>query len=149
MQNDKPAPVRKTPRIVLLEDEPALSRLFCNLIEDWFQHTHLLKFESGDEALKELSGSQPDLLILDCKHPGVSGSEILQRLIPAQPRFPILLTSQLFEPHLQLYADQGLTFKFLPKPFHIREFWKALNELVGPSDHAEIQGMVEAEAKKN
>jgi DNA-binding response OmpR family regulator len=36
-----------------------------------------------------------------------------------------------------------LTLSYLPKPFHIREFWAALNELVGPSDYPEMQALVE------
>jgi len=30
----------------------------------------------------------------------------------------------------------------LPKPFHIREFWAAMNELVGPSDFPDMRALV-------
>jgi len=133
---------RKRPRIVLLEDEPALSRLFEDCLHEWFEKLELLKFENGDEAWQELSREEPDLLMLDCEHPGLTGHQILELLIKAHSRFAILLTSDLFDQHLKLYSAQGLKFAFLPKPFTFLEFWGALNELVGPSDHAEIQALV-------
>jgi len=145
--NHKPLPAKKIPRIVLLEDEPALSSLFEDCLHEWFQKIELLKFANGEEALKELSRTEPDLLILDWVHPGLTGDEILQQLVVDQPKFPFLLTSEFFERHLQLFSDHGLKLGFLPKPFGILEFWAALNQLVGPSDHPEMQALLKTEAE--
>ena len=142
MINNAPLPARKIPRVVLLEDERVLSSLIEHCLQDWFERIDLVKFGSGDEAWLELTRSKPDLLILDWKHPGLTGHEILQRLAVDQARVPILLTSEFFEEHLQLFSDRGLKLGFLPKPFHIREFWAALNELVGPSDYPQMQALV-------
>ena len=147
MINDAILPERKTPRIVLLEDEGALSRLFEHCLHEWFEKIELVKFESGDEAWKEMSRQTPDLLILDWAHPGLTGHEILQKLALDQAKFPILLTSEFFEKHLQLFSDHGLRFGFLPKPFTIREFWAALNQLVGSSDHPELQALLKTEVE--
>ena len=142
MQNNKPVSLKKTPRIVLVEDERVLSRLLEECIHEWYVKVDLLKFESGDEAWKELSLKAPDLLILDWSHPGLTGHEILQRLALNLARFPILLTSEYFAEHLQWFCDHGLRLGFLPKPFGIREFWAALNQLLGRSDHPEMQALV-------
>ena len=136
---------RKIPRIVLLEDEKSLCRLIEHCFHDWFEKIELVEFENGDEAWQELSQLKPDLLIMDWKHPGLTGHEMLKLLARDQASFPILLTSDFFEEHLQLFSNQGLKITYLPKPFHIREFWAAMNELVGPSDYPDMQALVETQ----
>ncbi len=130
---------------MLLENEQALSQLFELCLQEWFEKIELVKFANGEEAWRELSRTQPDLLILDWAHPGMTGDEILKQLALNQARFPILLTSEFFEEHLQLFSGYGLKLGFLPKPFGIREFWAALDQLVGPSDHPEIQALVKSQ----
>jgi CheY-like chemotaxis protein len=124
----------KKPRIVLLEDEPLLVKLFEFCISEWFQETDLLKFKNGDDAWQQLSQTEPDLLIMDGSHPGLDGLAIMDRLAEKKAGFPVLLTSDFFEEHLGSYAERGLKTAFLPKPFGVKQFWNALNELVGPSD---------------
>ena len=130
-------------RVALLEDQRVLARLIEHCLRDWFKKIELVKFENGDEAWQELSQTQPDLLILDWKHPGLTGGEIVQKLALLPATFPLVLTSDLFEEHVQQFSEQGLVFRFLPKPFHILEFWAVLNDLVGPSDYPEMQVLVE------
>lgn len=100
-------------RIVLLEDDKPLSRLIEHCLHDWFAQAELVTFKSGDEAWQELARSKPDLLILDWKHPGLTGLELLRRLALAKAAFPILLTSIYFAENVQLFSDQGLKLKFL------------------------------------
>jgi len=131
------SPAKITPRIVILEDEKLLVQLFEFCLHEWFAKFELLKFRSGDSAWEELSRTKPSLLIMDSAHPGLSGSDILARLAASQAGFPILLTSEFFEEHLQIFVDHGLKLGYLPKPFSIQEFWDALHKLVGPSDFPE------------
>ncbi len=133
---------RKIPRIVLLEDEKALSRLFEECLHDWFEKIEVVALENGEETWKELARAAPDLLILDWSHPGLTGHEIVRQLALSQAKFPILLTSEFFQDNLHLFTDRGLKLGFLPKPFGVREFWAALNQLVGPSDRPEMQALV-------
>jgi DNA-binding response OmpR family regulator len=145
MMNTEALATRKIPRIVFLEDERSLCRLIEHCLQDWFEKIELVEFGSGDEAWQELTRNKPDLLIMDWKHPGLTGHEVLKLLALDQATFPVLLTSEFFEEHLQLFSDQGLTLRYLPKPFHIREFWAAVNELIGPSDYPDMQALVETQ----
>jgi DNA-binding response OmpR family regulator len=143
--NNEVLPAKKTPRIVLLEDERVFSQLFGDLIHDWFEKIELVKFENGVEAWKELARTKPDLLILDWVNPGLTGHEMLKLLALDHAKFSVLLTSEFFDKHLQLFSDHGWTLGFLPKPFEIGEFWAALNELVGPSDYPKMQALVKTQ----
>src|ERR1700709_1067453 len=66
------------PRILIVEDEAALSLLLAyNLEAEGF---NVERVERGDEAELKLGEAPPDLLILDWMLPGVSGLEICRRL---------------------------------------------------------------------
>lgn len=127
-------PAQKNPRILLLEDEPLLVKLFEFSLAEWFKKMELMKFKNGDDAWRQLSRTEPDLLIMDWSHPGLEGEAIMERLAEKKAGFPILLTSDFFEEHLSKYAGRGLKVVFLPKPFGLKQFWSALNQLVGPGD---------------
>ena len=130
-------------RIILLEDEPLLAKLFEFCFQEWFHELELLKFNNGDEVWQELSGTKPDLLIMDWSHPGLEGKIIMDRLAELKAGFPILLTSDFFEEHVQGYVGHGLKVVFLPKPFGLKKFWKALNQLVGPGDFPERAALLD------
>jgi DNA-binding response OmpR family regulator len=125
---------KKVPRIILLEDEMPLSKLFEFLIREWFTKVALLKFKSSEKAWLELSHHAPDLLIMDWGQPGINGRQMLDKLADVHANFPILLTADTFGEHLKILVKHGLKLGYLPKPFGIQEFWDALNQLVGPSD---------------
>lgn len=127
----------KKPRIILLEDEPLLVKLFEFSLAEWFKEMELMKFRNGDDAWQQLSQADPDLLIMDWTHPGLEGEVIMKRLVEKKAGFSILLTSDFFEEHLSKYAECGLKVVFLPKPFGLKQFWTALNQLVGPGDFPE------------
>lgn len=129
-------------RILIVEDERQLADLFELSIRDWFANAEILRFANGDEAWKSLEQQEPALLVLDCSHPGMGGVEILERLAACNVRCPVLLTSELFEESVIRRLGKELKLTYLPKPFGIVQFWKMLNDLVGPSDFRERQTLV-------
>ena len=143
MSNALATPSTKTrPRVVVLDDEVQLIELFEACLRDWFKDPEVLAFSNGNAAWDELSAREPDLVVMDCSHPGMGGIEILKHLADKKAKFWILLTSELFDADLKNFTSQGLNIGYLPKPFGILQFWRALNEHVGPSDFPERQEMI-------
>lgn len=142
MSNQAATSAVRRPRIMILEDEPQLIELFEMSIRDWFQEPEIISFANGNEAWMELSRQEPDLLIMDCSHPGLSGIEIMEQLAAKSAKCVILLTSELFEGSLKNVLDRGLKIAYLPKPFGVVQFWRALNDHVGPSDFPERQALL-------
>lgn len=68
----------RTPRVMVVEDEQALSMLLAYNLEA--EGYHVERVERGDEAELRLLEAPPDLVILDWMLPGVSGLEICRRL---------------------------------------------------------------------
>lgn len=126
-------PRQRKPRIVLVEDEKLLLELWEYFIRSWFREAEVLPFENGDVAWQELSRRQPDLLITDLYHPGLDGGTIISKLAAQQVKFPVLFTTAELD-FFQDYTALGIKVVWLPKPFALEEFWRVLNELVGPCD---------------
>lgn len=127
----KPSENNRAPLVMLLEDEMVLSQLLECCIHKKFEKADILTLRSGDEAWRVLATLTPDLLVMDWKHHGMSGGDILNGLIGRGARFPILLTSSLFVEQLRTLGEHGLKLKYLPKPFTPHQFFDAMTELVG------------------
>lgn len=132
----------RTLRIVILENEPQLADLYELCIRDWFKHADVVKFENGNDAWRELSQTSPDMFVMDWTHPGLSGHELLRHLAANKAGYVVLLTSEYFAEDLSSLSGLGLKVGYLPKPFGIVQFWRALNEYLGPSDFPERQDIL-------
>lgn len=142
MTNNASLPEAKRPTIFILDDEPQLARLLEMGVHDWFKNPEVVVFADGNAAWHELSRRSPDMFIMDWSHPGMDGHALLEKLTVKPAGFVILLTSELFAEQFGELTGKGLKIGYLPKPFGIQQFWRALNDFVGPSDFPNRQGMV-------
>jgi diguanylate cyclase (GGDEF)-like protein/PAS domain S-box-containing protein len=66
----------KTPRLLLVDDEPRLLSSLCALLKGACSY-QLVTATCGSEAIEELTKSQFDLVLLDLRLPDLSGHEIM------------------------------------------------------------------------
>jgi DNA-binding response OmpR family regulator len=113
-----PAPAR----ILVVEDEVDIAEL----IKHAFERTGDADVDvvtSGDAALKAISDSPPDLMILDLNLPTLDGTEVcrLVRARPASANLPIImLTARTGESDRVSGLDLGAD-DYVTKPFSLRE----------------------------
>ena len=127
-------PARRKLRIVLLDDEWHMLLLLEMYLKEWFEDLELLRFQSGDRAWAELSQTGADLLITDWRHPGLDGGELVKKLAEKKSKMPVLLISASDTDCIKEISGLGVNLAFLQKPFGIRDFWKVINQLVGPCE---------------
>ena len=105
-------------RVLVVEDEPKLSRVVRNYLEREGYLTHLA--ETCAQALQHLTSLKPDLVILDIMLPDGSGLDILKKIRSSGDTAVILLTARSEEVDkivgLELGADD-----YVSKPFSVRE----------------------------
>jgi len=128
-------PARRKLRIVLLDDEWHMLLLLEMYLKEWFDGVELLRFQHGDRAWAELSQTEADLLITDWRHPGLDGGELVKKLVEKKSKMPVLLVSASDTDCIRELAGLPVKVFYLQKPFGVRDFWKVINELIGPCDH--------------
>jgi two-component system response regulator YesN len=128
-------PRPKRLRIVLLDDEKFMLQLLELYLREWINEVDLIPFQNGDDAWRELSRMEPDLLITDWRHPGLDGGELLQKLAEKQMKVPVLMITAHDMEYVREYAVLGVKIAFLQKPFGVEKFWRTIDALIGPCDN--------------
>ena len=110
---DATAMLRVMPRVLLVDDDPAMLRLLeVNFRLDGFQ---ISTATHGEEAIAAIRSSPPDVVVLDLMLPGIDGLEVHRRMRedPALAPIPVVfLTGRSVE---DTEPPQGSSF--VAKPF--------------------------------
>lgn len=115
-------------RVLLVDDEPELTNLVERALhyEGWVVDVA----HDGRDAIRKLSDSDPDVLVLDIMLPGMDGLQVLQRVREAETYTPILfLTAR----DSVMDRVNGLTAgadDYMTKPFSLEELVARLRGLL-------------------
>ena len=82
---------------------------------------HVKAFESGDELLRSLEFSSPDVIISDIRMPGIDGLELLSKIHEKNSNIPVIITTAHSDLDSAVSAYKGGAFEYLPKPFDLSE----------------------------
>jgi DNA-binding response OmpR family regulator len=120
------------PRLLLIDDEPALAQFLATAAEDCgFQPI----ITSRDEDFRgKFMANQPDMVALDLGMPGMDGIELLRFLAEQDFKSPVLIVSgfdrRVLESAFRLGEALGLTMVGpLEKPVRLEELEKVLAQL--------------------
>jgi DNA-binding NarL/FixJ family response regulator len=78
-------------RVVLIEDHRVTREGLAQLISGSPGFHVAGRYASGEEALKQILGERPDVVLTDIGLPGMSGIEVVARVREILPRVPILV----------------------------------------------------------
>ena len=130
-----------TPRVLVVEDEPALARGLADHFHDEGYEVRVVG--RGDQAVPAIRDFRPQLVVLDILLPGRSGLDVLRELRTAGDRVPVLMLTAKGEVvdrvvGLELGADD-----YLAKPFALRELLARVRALMrrapaGPVEPDEV-----------
>lgn len=128
-ENNRPG-TNKSPRVLIVEDEPDISLLLSyNLeAEGYIVET----VERGDEAELRLVESPPDLVILDWMLPGVSGLEVCRRLRSreATKTLPVIMLTARGEENERVRGLSVGADDYVVKPFSVPELIARIHALL-------------------
>ena len=123
----------KKPRILIVEDEPAMVAGLRDNFE--YEGYEVISAADGVEGLERALADNPDLVVLDVMMPRMSGLDVCKQLKAKRPAVPIIMLTARGQEidkvvGLELGADDYVT-----KPFSIRELMarvKAVLRRVSP-----------------
>ena len=90
---------------IMLVDDHAIVRSGLHRLLATLPDTQITEAATGREAIAQLRGAPPDLILLDLNLPGLGGIELLRRLLAELPGVRIIVLSMHAEP---LYAVRAL-----------------------------------------
>ena len=116
-------------KILLADDSVTAQNMGRKILAD--AGYEVITVNNGSAALKKISETKPDLIVLDVYMPGYSGLEVCQRLKEAQDtaRIPVLLTVGKLEPFKPEEAKRVRADAYIVKPFEASELLSALTKL--------------------
>jgi len=129
--------------ILIIEDDD----LQYEIYEDALASHRLVRAKSGSDALKLISKSRPDLLILDhILDEGEKGLDFLPQFKELLPFVPIIIVSGALEVRQQMAALQGprRAHYCLPKPVDVRELARTAATALAECGQAEAVRQFEA-----
>lgn len=107
-----------TPRVMVVDDERQIRRALKEaLVEEGYS---VVTAETGEEALRALDFTPPDLVVLDLGLPGISGLEVC-RGIRARSKIPVLILSVRATERDKVAALDLGADDYLTKPFGMEE----------------------------
>jgi DNA-binding response OmpR family regulator len=130
-------------RILVVEDEAAVARglQYALLQEGWSVDIA----RSGEDALRMVEDSAPDLAILDVRLPGISGFDVCRELRRSHTIPIMMLTARVEEIDKVLGLELGAD-DYMTKPFSVRELVSRVRALLrraygtlAPSDGRQSQ----------
>lgn len=127
----------ETLRILVVDDEPymrqgierALSG-FCVHFPEGEEEVHYVveSAHSAEDGLERIAAASPDILLLDHKLPGISGLEMLQRLLEEKREVLTIMITAYASIETAVTATKRGAYDFLPKPFTPEEVKAAVRK---------------------
>jgi CheY-like chemotaxis protein len=127
-----PLPQLNGVRALIVDDEADALELIRRVLEE--QGASVTTVGSGEEALRMLETSEPDVLISDIGMPGMDGYQFMRRLRASEPknrRIPALALTAFARPDDRKHAILSGYQAHLAKPFDMAELAIVVAGLVG------------------
>ncbi|MBA3532654.1 MAG: response regulator [Ardenticatenales bacterium] len=107
----------RTKVILVIEDEPSILALLCDLLEGEGYQVHTAT--DGQSGLGRLAEAAPDLVLCDVMMPGMDGRAVCSAIYNNRSyrSIPIILMSAVAESSLGL--DSAQYSAFMPKPINL------------------------------
>lgn len=125
---------KKRHRILIVDDNPTNVELLYAQLKPYGYE--LIKAFDGEEALRKVEDSPPDLLLLDLMMPKISGYEVCEKIKnePKTQLIPVIVITALKELEDKIKAIQMGADDFLMKPFNKVELVTRVKSLLKLKD---------------
>lgn len=142
MDLEMAAPVEKTKRILVIDDDRKLSALIRDYLKPLGYDVSLS--HTGPEGLEEAKEGAYEAIILDVMLPGMDGFEVLRELRKTS-NVPVLMLTSMGEEADRIVGLEIGADDYLPKTFSTRELLARLRAVTRRSHITEKEGSVESE----
>ena len=104
--------------ILVVDDEPSVRYSLSTVFENDYQ---VMTAGDGEEALRRIQQESVDVAIIDVMMPGMSGLELLPRLLEVDPHLTIIVLSAIEDISRVVEAVKLGAANYLTKPFDVEQ----------------------------
>ena len=112
--------------VLVIDDDVRIAELVATMLQTLGYTTTVAL--TGDEALQIVGSTRPDLVLLDATMPGIAGAELLDALLRAAPRTPVLVMTG--DPVRAGGMLERGAVGYLGKPFRVEALSEKLKEIL-------------------
>ena len=117
-------------RVLIADDHPIVRKGLRELVAGEPDMTVAAEAGDGLEVLRLLETGQYDVVILDIGMPGISGLEVLGRIVPLYPSLPVLVLSGYPETELAVRTIRAGAAGYLNKEMAPEELVAAIRRVI-------------------
>jgi two-component system, LytTR family, response regulator len=135
---------RRSLRIAIVDDEPLARRAMRRALNEIQDADVVGEYSSGEETIKMMPVSHPDLIFLDVEMPGINGLELARRLYGKDCPFIVFVTAY---DQYALEAFHVQAIDFVLKPINeekVREVMKRVTDRVRDRHWQEVDIRLDA-----
>jgi CheY-like chemotaxis protein len=111
-------------RILVVDDEPIIREFVTEVLED-YQIVHAV---DGQDAIDQIPGLVPDLIITDIKMPNKGGDEVIRFTKRFDPGIPVIVITGYTSLDIASECVRMGADGFLAKPFTIAQLRQAVDK---------------------
>ncbi len=126
-------PHTRKPRVLIVDDEPGVRRLLRDLLREEYD---CAEAGSAEEALSLSDGPQFDLILSDISMGGMSGLELIPRVLERSPDTVVVMASGMQTIESAVEAMRVGAFDYILKPFDLGNVERAVRRAV---EHQELR----------
>ena len=104
-------------RILVIDDNPEIVDILVTCLRK--EGYGVLGALTGDDGLRLITTSRPDLVLLDITLPGMDGIEVLKRIRAINPTIRVIMVTASTDPLLAREALQLGARAYVDKPFDL------------------------------
>jgi len=137
---------KKNIRVLLVDDEVEFVETLVKRMKKRGLDVHGVK--SGEEAIEALEHSQPEVVVMDVKMPGMNGIEVLKIIKKLNPLVEVIMLTGHASLELAMQGMESGAYDYLMKPMDLDELLYKIEDAFDSHklklEQAEIEGGSEA-----
>jgi len=125
-------PERQAARLLLVEDEPVILELLCDVLNDaGFDVVHAT---TGTGAVRAVHQHHPDLITLDVSLPGMDGFAVIRQLRESGLRIPVIFLTARDSAEDRERASALGAEDYISKPFSLEELLRRVRAVLSRAE---------------
>ena len=117
--------------ILVVDDDDVIRDTLCELLS---QEYECQTAETAERALAKLEAQSFDVVLTDISMPGLSGMELLRRVLQMYPGTPVIMISGLSDQEQAQSLISHGAFDYLLKPFRLEVVEESVKRALKGSD---------------